>query len=60
MDHLVDLREQSDRMIELLSDELRNCRSKSRRQAIADEIEEFKQLRGRLVSVVGEPKRRVT
>jgi Family of unknown function (DUF5681) len=56
-DHLVDLREQNDRVIESLSDELRKCRSKSRRQAIADEIEEFKQLRKKLADVVGEPKR---
>ncbi len=57
-DRLVGLLEQGDRVIEELTDDLNRSRSKSRRQAIADEIEEFKQARAKLVGVIGEPKRR--
>jgi hypothetical protein len=57
-DHLIGLLEQNDRAIEQLTEDLRKCRSKSRRQTIVDDIEEFQLLRARIVSVVGEPKRR--
>jgi hypothetical protein len=57
-DHLIDLLAKNDRAIELLTEDLRKCRSKTRRQTLVEDIEEFQQLRARIVSVVGEPKRR--
>ncbi len=57
-DHMRDLLEQSDSVIDELTDDLRRRRSPSKRRAITDEIEQFKRARTKLVSVVGEPKRR--
>jgi hypothetical protein len=56
-DHMRDLLEQCDGVIEQLADDLRRSRSPSKRRAIAAEIEQFKQVRGKFVGVVGEPKR---
>jgi hypothetical protein len=56
-DHLVDLLKQNDRVLQELTEDLKRCRSKTRRRALADDIEEFTQFRIKLVSVVGEPKR---
>jgi hypothetical protein len=46
---------QSGRKDRLYPHRSRKCRLKSRRQAIADEVEEFKQLRSKLVSLVEPP-----
>jgi hypothetical protein len=56
-DHMHDLLEQSDRVIEELTEDLNRSRSKSKRQAIADEIEDMKKARSKLVDVIGEPRR---
>jgi hypothetical protein len=56
-DRMVGLLEESDRVIEELTEDLNRSRSKSKRQAIEDEIEDMQQARAKLVGVIGEPTR---
>jgi hypothetical protein len=57
-DHMYGLLEESDRVIDELTEDMKLRKTKRQRQSIEDEIADLRRVRAVLVDVIGEPKRR--